>query len=797
MSYLPRSILKYVTLSSFVLLPVCSVYAQSVIATDKLIKAQNTTAYVNQAAYLLMTLGTDSDTDGYIEPPPMDILSSANKPLSGSGTGAGAGGLVPDLTGVPFVDGYNARLGYCAYDNGLKLLGNVGLLKGALLPAMTNTVFAVISSGEDQVFDTTCADAYANRPKGDDVLMTFTQAQAALGTSAAVSTYNWGPTVPTLAELNALPPGSLRLNEVRQVTGDNTLMTWNGTSWVSVSIARLANYRSISATGDAAWSISFDGSANASSALTLATTGVLAGTYGTSTTVPTLSVDAKGRVIAAALSPINFPVTSVNGATGAVVVSNITGNAGSATRLAAFTSISMSGDVMWTSAAFNGTANVTGSSTLSNTGVIANTYGSATMVPTFTVDSKGRLTAASSNAARAASVVMQDSRLIPAPANTFVAAGLFTDFKYNSTIGVAGGNYSGVMTVVPWGDDSGGGVSQLAFTDRANMQYRYGGRTTGFGAWQTIMSSDNQPYAWGMNQYVRTTDAPTFAGATVNGTLEANNLTISGNQVLHAGNYNSYAPSKTGAGASGTWAISVTGNAATATQATSSSYQSATGNGNDWVQSFQQTPPHSTSFREMSTGGPSGTWWMTQNLRHSNGSNYWGTQIAWGWEDNANTMYTRNITGGAFGSWVKYLNSSNVGSYAPSLTGTGASGSWNINVTGAAETANTVQGSYTGNGGTQPPAYIPGGKVRFNMMTGIPGTNGSYADWLMMDTYTGGDVPYVTMIGINKAAGAATGYLAVGAKGGSSWAATPIITGANIASQSVAWAANVNWAGVT
>lgn len=39
---------------------------------------------------------------------------------------------------------------------------------------------------------------------------------------------------------------------------------------------------------------------------------------------------------------------------------------------------------------------------------------------------------------------------------------------------------------------------------------------------------------------------------------------VNGNTVLYSGNYNSYAPSLTGAGASGTWAINVTGNAATA-----------------------------------------------------------------------------------------------------------------------------------------------------------------------------------------------------------------------------------------
>jgi phage-related tail fiber protein len=48
--------------------------------------------------------------------------------------------------------------------------------------------------------------------------------------------------------------------------------------------------------------------------------------------------------------------------------------------------IAMTGDVSWTSASFNGTANVTGTATLANSGVTAGTYKSVT------VDAKGRVT---------------------------------------------------------------------------------------------------------------------------------------------------------------------------------------------------------------------------------------------------------------------------------------------------------------------------------------------------------------------------------------------------------------------
>lgn len=72
------------------------------------------------------------------------------------------------------------------------------------------------------------------------------------------------------------------------------------------SAAKLTTVRSVSATGDATWAVNFDGSANATAAITLAASGVSAGTYGS------VTVNAKGLVTAASVAT---PIA--NGGTGA------------------------------------------------------------------------------------------------------------------------------------------------------------------------------------------------------------------------------------------------------------------------------------------------------------------------------------------------------------------------------------------------------------------------------------------------------------------------------------------------
>ena len=83
------------------------------------------------------------------------------------------------------------------------------------------------------------------------------------------------------------------------------------------SAVKLATARTITATGDATGSVSFDGSKNVSVGLTLSNSGATAGSYGPSAnatasfggtiSVPQVTVDAKGRVTAASTKTITMP----------------------------------------------------------------------------------------------------------------------------------------------------------------------------------------------------------------------------------------------------------------------------------------------------------------------------------------------------------------------------------------------------------------------------------------------------------------------------------------------------------
>lgn len=89
-----------------------------------------------------------------------------------------------------------------------------------------------------------------------------------------------------------MPSEPILVNSSISSTGDITAVKFygDGSGLVNITTTNLPTPRTIAATGDATWSVSFDGTQNVSGVLTLANSGVTAGTY------TKVTVDAKGRV---------------------------------------------------------------------------------------------------------------------------------------------------------------------------------------------------------------------------------------------------------------------------------------------------------------------------------------------------------------------------------------------------------------------------------------------------------------------------------------------------------------------
>ncbi len=108
-------------------------------------------------------------------------------------------------------------------------------------------------------------------------------------------------------------------------TGDQTTISGN-----AGSATVLATTRNIAITGDAAWNVNFNGGANVTSGITLATVNTNVGSFGSGSAIPVITVNAKGLITAVSTASVSIPsgLTAGSASTGFINYNGTTSTIG-------------------------------------------------------------------------------------------------------------------------------------------------------------------------------------------------------------------------------------------------------------------------------------------------------------------------------------------------------------------------------------------------------------------------------------------------------------------------------------
>lgn len=116
-------------------------------------------------------------------------------------------------------------------------------------------------------------------------------------------------------------------------------------------------------------------------------------------------------------------------------------------------------------------------------------------------------------------------------------------------------------------------------------------------------------------------------------------------------------------------------------------------------------------------------------------------------DSTSSNLYFRPATGGGKGAWQTILTNNNYNSYAPTLTGGGASGTWGISITGSSGTSNQANAAYLVNGTsggaiqswdvrTIAPASMNAYRMGFGFTSWANNNTSPYADYIHLRSYS-------------------------------------------------------------
>ncbi len=160
----------------------------------------------------------------------------------------------------------------------------------------------------------TASDVGAIASTGNEVL---TSLNAASGTISSGLLPSYVDDVLNYTNLAGFP-GTGETGKIYVAEDSNKVYRWSGSVYVEISSSatagealKLTTPRTITTTGDASYSVSFDGSANVTSAITLATVNSNAGSFGSASSIPAITVNAKGQVTAVSTNSIGNELIAI------------------------------------------------------------------------------------------------------------------------------------------------------------------------------------------------------------------------------------------------------------------------------------------------------------------------------------------------------------------------------------------------------------------------------------------------------------------------------------------------------
>ena len=297
-----------------------------------------------------------TDTEGYVD----ELLTEALTIGTSGGAGVRITSIITDLNGTVSNVQLATALSVKSYVDAQ--LGSTSLtdLDDVTLATLVDANFLVYNSSTGQ---------WNNRALTGDVTITNAGVATLATSGVTAGTYGSSSAIPTFtvdAKGRITAAGTVSVATVLNVQGDDATSTDVNLLTDTLTIAGGVGLTS-STTSDTV-------------TIRLDNTTVTAGSYGDASNVPTFTVDAQGRITAAGTVSIATSL-DISGDSGADTVDLLTDT------------LSFTGGVGLTTTVTNGDVQVD----LDNTTVSAGTYGSASLIPTFTVDAQGRITAASTS----------------------------------------------------------------------------------------------------------------------------------------------------------------------------------------------------------------------------------------------------------------------------------------------------------------------------------------------------------------------------------------------------------------